>query len=381
MKIVLATVDLLRGRERLMPWRTVIEVAKYAMRQGHEALVLTMPVSGENVAYEFEGVNILTAPRDFDAFCEYVARKRYDALFYPMPWREGLKNLSAFERLNCVKVAYFPGGSVRLGNILSLCRHAGWRATKPFLIDWLTPYGLLMGKLRQTGFKTVIAQSPYTARTCLKGGFVDVRMIVPGKDSFDTLAEDDSILNQQGLLQKKYLLFTGAPTPIRGASLLLRAIDKAAERDKTIFCVFLIRRDVRAGDTNFEDAYRKMVHKENVQIVDAKLERNELKTLMAHARGVALPFLLIPSEIPLTFFEVMSLGVPVVTFENGGTTDYLGDSVLASPSGQLTGLTDNLLRLWQDDALYSELRNRALQKMHQHPTWDEVAQRWLDCVK
>lgn len=44
MKIALTTVDLVQGRERLMPWRTVIEVAKYATAHGHEVEVLTLPV-------------------------------------------------------------------------------------------------------------------------------------------------------------------------------------------------------------------------------------------------------------------------------------------------------------------------------------------------
>ena len=72
MKIALTTVDLVQGRERLMPWRTMIEVAKYANAHGHEAVVLTLPVQKDNVNYEFEGVKVKSAPRDFHEFANYV---------------------------------------------------------------------------------------------------------------------------------------------------------------------------------------------------------------------------------------------------------------------------------------------------------------------
>ena len=381
MKIALATVDLLRGRERLMPWRTVMEVAGYARKAGHDAVVLTLPVAADNEDYSCEGVPVRVAPRDFAEFRNYVNSQGFDALYYPTPWREGLKDLSAFASITCRKIAYFPGGSVHFSNVWALGNNVGLRVTKPYLADWLTPYGWTMAKLKDVGFSTVIAQSPYTAETCRKAGFGDVRMIVPGKDDFETLDEVPEILDKLNIKGKKYLLFTGAPAPIRGASLLLKAVDKAVCADNSICCLFMMRRDVGADFGMFEKLYSQIIHKENMVISDMKLTRNELKTIVTHARAVVLPFLLVPSEIPITFFEVLSTGTPVVTFENGGTTDYLGDSVLASAPGKINGLAKNLLCIWQDDSLYGRLRNNALSKMEDHPTWDAVSKLWLECVK
>ena len=380
MKIALTTVDLLRGRERLMPWRTVLEVARYAQKAGHDAVVLTLPVAADNAEYCYEGVPVKVAPRDFAEFRDYINGHGYEVLYYPTPWREGLKDLSAFASISCRKIAYFPGGSVHLGNVLALGQNAGWSVAKPYLIDWLTPYGRTMAKLRKVGFSTVIAQSPYTADTCRKAGFGDVRKIVPGKDDFETLEECPEILDQLHIKGKTYLLFTGAPAPIRGASLLLKAIDRAAKRDKSLCCLFMMRKDVGSNSEVFVKTYSQVIRKENIVIYDRKLTRNELKTIVAHARAVVLPFLLVPSEIPLTFFEVLSTGTPVVTFRNGGTTDYLGESVLSSAPGGIDGLTSNLLRIWQDDSLYEKMKNNAIHKMSDHPSWDAVSRLWLDCI-
>ncbi len=381
MILAFAVVDLFYTRERLMPWRTVMEVALYVKKMGHEVVVLTLPVSVDNVEYEYDGIHVKVAPRDFYAFAKYVNKYNFDALYYPTPWREGLKDLSAFSLIKCRKIAYFPGGSVHLNNVLALGKNVGWKAAKPYMIDWLTPYNLTMKKLKDSGFSTIIVQSPYTADTCLKGGFQDVRMIVPGKDDFEKLEESPDLLYQLNVEGKKYLLFAGAPAPIRGASLLLKALEKAIDKDPSIRCLFLMRRDVGTDFKDFANVYTRVRHKENIIISYVKLERDELKTVVAHARAVALPFLLVPSEIPITFFEVLSVGIPVVTFENGGTTDYLDDCVLISSPGKVDGLVENILRIWQDDTLYEKMRHRALKKMENHPTWEVVAQRWLDCIE
>ncbi len=380
MKIAFATVDLLRGRERLMPWRTILEVAKYVQKTGNRAVVLTLPVAEENTEYDYDGVSIKVAPRDFVSFAEYVNNYNFDVLYYPTPWREGLKDLSAFGSIKCIKIAYFPGGSVHFKNVLALGQNVSWKVAKPYLIDWMTPYHKTMSKLRKVGFSTIIAQSPYTAETCLKGGFNDVRMIVPGKDEFEYLDDNYKILEEINLKGRKYLLFAGAPAPIRGSSLLLKAIDNAVHHDKSIRCLFLMRKDVGANFENFEKAFEQVEYKDNIIVSDAKVTRNELKTIVSHARAVVLPFLLVPSEIPITFFEVLSVGTPIVTFENGGTTDYLEDCVLTSAPGEIGGLTKNILQIWQDDTLYEEKRDKAFCKMSNHPSWDVVSQKWLDCI-
>ncbi len=381
MRIAFATVDLLKGRERLMPWRTLMEVAKYAQAIGHEVIVMTLAVAIDNTEYDYERLRIKVAPRDFTAFAKCVRDNNFDVLYYPTPWREGLKDLSAFASIKCIKIAYFPGGSVHLKNVMALGQNVGWKVAKPYLLDWLTPYCKTVSKLKKVGFSTIITQSPYTAYTCIKGGFTDVRMIVPGKDDFEKLEESPDILDRLDIKGEKYLLFAGAPAPIRGSSILLKALDKAIDKDPSIRSLFLMRRDIGSDFKVFEDVYARVRHKENIIVSNIKLQRNELKTVVAHARAVALPFLLVPSEIPITFFEVLSVGTPVVTFDNAGTTDYLGDCVLTSSPGKIDGLVRNIMRIWQDDTLYFEMRLRAIKMMENHPTWNVVAQRWLDCIE
>lgn len=382
MKVAFTTVDLYPDREFLMPWRTVIEVCKVMNQEGYNAQVVTVPVSCKNNDYEFHGVKIVSAPRDFNRFCWFIENEQYDVLIYPMPWREALKDISAFGRLKCKRIAYIPGGVYAMGNNLALWKWGGFAAAKPYIIDTLTPYSRYVNKLKELGFSSIVGLSPYTADTVCNAGFKNALCILPGKDNFELLEDEPEVLKRIGLKSnEKYLLFTGAPAATRGSQVLINVCKRLAQQKENIKVLFLMRKDTGSDFTLFESTYKALPSKVNVLVATEQVNRNELKTLMKHARGVILPFLVIPSEIPITYFEVLSLGTPIITFENNGTTEYLKDALLTCKSGDATGLAENMKRLWKDDDLYASLSQKALGVMAKHPTWNEVSSQWINLIK
>lgn len=393
MKIAFTTVDLFRGREFLMPWRTVMEVVKRMRSAGMEADVVSVPVSvaeGEVLSADMplviQGLTVKQAPRDFGQFCKFVEKEGYDVVIYPTPWREALKGgFRAFADLKCRKIAYFPGGVYAWKNNLALWRWGGLSVAKPYMIDTMTPYRRFAGLMHSCGFASVVGLSPYTAETVKRAGFLNSLCILPGKDDFDKLPDANGVFERYGLrADEKYLLFTGAPAPTRGAQVLAEACNKMASQGGGADLpkvVFLMRKDVGCDFSMFQKAFDNIKDKDCVKLILDKVSREELKTLMAHARGVLLPFLVAPSEIPITYCEVLSLGVPIVTFDNGGTTEYLKDALLTCRSGSVKGLVANMRRLWLDDVLHKHLSDNALRLMSNHPTWDEVAEQWINLVK
>lgn len=397
MKIAFVTVDLFQGREFLMPWRTVIEVVRGMRAYGLDADVVSVSVmpcvntcgvtSFVETEESIQGLRIKKAPRNFADFCQFVEKERYDVVIYPTPWREALKrDFRAFANLKCRKIAYFPGGVYCWRNNLSLWKWGGLNAAKSYIIDTLTPYKKFTKLMRECGFDAIVGLSPYTANTVNKAGFANSFTILPGKDDFDKLNETPNVFARLGLREgEKYLLFTGAPAVTRGAQVLVAACDKLSKvhgkTNKNIpKVIFLMRKDVGSDFTLFLQAYSRIPNKKNVMLITEKVNRNELKTLMAHARGVLLPFLVIPSEIPITYFEVLSLGVPIITFNNSGTTEYMKEALLVSKSGSVKGLIDNMLALWNDDVLHERLSYKALTIMEKHPTWKDITMQWIGLI-
>ena len=392
MKIAFTTVDLFRDREFLMPWRTVMEVVKRMRSAGMDADVVSVPVSvaeGEVLSADkplvIQDLTVKQAPRDFGQFCKFVEHEGYDVVIYPTPWREALKrDFKAFGNLKCRKIAYFPGGVYEWANNLALWKWGGLSVAKPYIIDTLTPYRRFADLMRSCGFEAVVGLSPYTAETVKHAGFEKSICILPGKDDFDQLPDATGIFERLGInADEKYLLFTGAPAPTRGAQVLAEACKIMTDycgTDAIPKVVFLMRKDVGSDFSVFQRSFNKISNKDCVKLILDKVSREELKTLMAHARGVLLPFLVAPSEIPITYFEVLSLGVPIITFDNGGTTAYMKDALLTCKSGSVEGLIANMRRLWSDDNLHKHLSNNALRIMANHPSWDEVAVQWMSLI-
>lgn len=381
MRVGLHTVDLFPGRERLMPFRTILEVAKVMNGNGWEADVLSSGVSArEGVDYEWQGVRVLQCPRDFTGLSRWVNERHYDVFFFAAPIREGLRDLSPFKDMKCRKVAYIPSGITPKLNALQLFHHYGMLA-KAWLLEAFTPKTLLPKKLKEAGFTDIVALTNRTAKDL--GDTLPVRVVYPGKDGFENIEPDESVLVENGLKGKKFYLFTGAPGPVRGSGLLLKAIDKAADRlDKPLpLCVFLMRNDIGAQYGQFANALDTLKHKDCVRVLRQGLTVGQLKAFMQQAYAVVLPFICIPAEVPITYYEVMSCGTPVVSFCNAGTTEYLHDGLKLAGKVTVNNLARALSELWCNGSERERLSQKAKAIMRRHPTWEDVGRQWMNVVK
>lgn len=372
-----------KGRERLMPWRTLVEVAKVMnMQKGIEAVVLSSSNVSEICEREYQDINIIEIPKGNTALLNYGLNYPFHVIFYPVAWRDGLKSLQFLKGLKCEKIAYMPGGVYSFWGVLALSKIAGFSILKPYILELLTPKHLITKKLIETGFTKNITFSHYTGLVAKNSGWQDEKVIVtlPGKDTFNLLENDDLLLKQYNLLERKFFLFMGAPAEIRGSIHLLKAFDKYAERNSDALLVYLMRTDNHSDYSNFEKTLKRVKNKNQILVIKDKLSPSQLKPFVEAARAVILPFILIPSEIPLTYFEVLSCGTPIITYKNGGTYYYVRNSVLACKSGDIMNLSKLMKKLWDDDELHKELSKAALKLMENHPEWKEVGNNWIKAI-
>lgn len=379
MNVLFYTTDLFAGRERLMPWRTVIEVAKVMQEQGHRVLIANGVGDCDHVkSYSFQGVLIQSVSKKLENLVWLTKTMEADALFVECKWRDALRGFAPLKEVTCKKFAYFTGGVYDLQSAMRLSLLCGLWNGKASWMESLVPKHWLAKKLKHAAFDGVIGLTGFTADKAGEVGCPHVVTILPGKDSFEEIKSDESVVQKRGLKDKRFICFTGAPAPTRGAGLLLKAADEAEVADLRV--VFLMRTDVGSDYANFDMAYKRMKHKDRVVIVKETLSREQLKAFFESAWYMALPFIVVPSEIPLTFFEIMSCGTPVLTFRNGGTSDYLKKGLLIADKS-VKGLRVSLEKSWSDDALRAEKAESAKRMMNGHPTWETVAKEWMDLIK
>jgi glycosyltransferase involved in cell wall biosynthesis len=381
MKIAIYTVDLYPGRERLMPWRTLLEVAEEMKNRNIEVDLITASVERENQDYIYQKLRVKVVPRNFSLLAEYINENMYDALYFPLTWRDGFKDLSALKLITCSKIGYFPGGVYSKNNVLALYKWGSFKACKPYLLEYLAPKKKLIRKLKNYDFTTIIGLTETTTQSVKSFGWQKAKTILTGKDSFENLEINQNLLSSYDLEGKRFFLFTGAPAVTRGSQCLLRAFDRLVDENADAQIVFLMRTDVGSKYKEFTTVYESLKHKDKIKIINATLTPSDLKTFMSQAYSVVLPFLVIPSEIPITFLEVLSCGTPIITFENGGTTAYMKDAILCGNPGNIDSLFGMMHKLWNNNQLRNELSLKGLSLMKTHPNWSFVADQWINILK
>lgn len=358
-----------------MPWRTLIEAGQHLIDQGMKVEIISISKEKQTTDFKIGRLQVKVLTNRLSSTVDYINENNFDAFLFQVKWRDGLKNLRVLGNLTCRKIAYFDGGVYHLRNIMALINAAGLKISKPFLLDWLTPKSLIIGKLKKYGFNDVVGLSAYTTDHIRHFGFKTAKTIYPGND-FPVARSSE----QFDKAKSKYFLFAGSPHFSRGSITLLQAFDLFAAMVSDANIIFLMRKDVGADFRAFETKFDTLFSKSKITIIRQNLQPPELLNYFKNARSVILPFLSIPSEIPLTFFEVLSTGTPVITFANGGTTRYLSPALAISKNLSARSLSKTMYKVWTDDRYYSMLSKNATAIMQTHPTWDQTRAEWSKLI-
>lgn len=381
MKVLFYTFGMVAGTEHLMPWRTLVEVARHMNSTGQfQAAICSAQSPGP--PRDYNGVPIINIEPSKSSLRTEVKNGGWEVLYYPVTYRQGLKSQAELATIPAMVIAYIPGGLCPLSGSLQLGLTGHVGIAKPYLMDTIIPHGILARKLHEAGVDRIICQSPLTAKDAVLHGWKkeNVFCALPGIDRLQEIKKDDSLLNELGLEGKRFLLFSGAPAPTRGAVIALKAYDKYASLIPDVKLVMLMRRDVSSDFSEFEKATRTIEHKDSVIISYDRLTRHQLFAFFENAWAVLLPFLIVPSEIPLTFFEVMSFGTPIITFHNGGTTDYLKEGLMIAKRRSRKALGNAIVGICSDKRLREQLAQSARDLMVKHPSWEQTAMVWESAI-
>ena len=377
MKVLLYTYEMVRGVEKLMPWRTLVEVAKYAPEDYDVSICSAQE---QDSPREYEGVKIYSIAYGADALRRFIEDGGWDVCYYPITYRQGLKDRSELASIKARKIAYIPGGLCPLSGSLKLISLGEAKRALPYLLDTITPHRWISKKLQKVGFECIVCQSPLTADDASQNGWNTTICALPGNTVASDNDFDASHLERVGLKGQKFILFSGAPAPTRGATLAIKAFDRVATKLQDTKMVMLMRKDVSSDFSTFEKAVLEIKHKDRFIICYDKLTHGQLLSYFKSAWAVLLPFIIIPSEIPLTYFEVMGLGTPVITFDNGGTTEYLNKGLLIARHRTVASFADAIIEICTNVKLRDSLAENARTIMASHPTWKETSQKWLSVL-
>lgn len=379
---ILYTHDLIPGREHLIPWRTLIEFAAVLNENGYNATILSGVSSSQNEEWAFGGVTIRYAPKPSPQLMQIINGESPDFIIWPVTWFVNKRSFAVLSQIKAKRMVYFPGGLYKLNYFFRALKYVDFRSLLPYLVESVYPKKLTVSNLKKNGIDHAICFTQLTLDRLIQAGWDKAKgsAIYPG---FDALPEqaDELIYNRYFADRpKKYFLFMGSPSPIRGSGFLIDAINHISSSSADIAFVFLIRSDKGVSDVQFNKKLKTLNGKERCIVINEKLSRNQLLPFIKNAHSVILPFLIIPSEVPVTFYEVLNIGKPVITLDNGGTTDHLKDFLYIA-KGNPKDLSEQIEYCFNDRNNYTNKVQLISKHFANKYTWDTFATHIIELIK
>jgi glycosyltransferase involved in cell wall biosynthesis len=388
MRIAIYTSDLVEEIRHLMPWRMVLEIGRAACEAGHHAKVLSgrRHPAGDRWAYGHCLVEEIEKPyagESRDSFQRIVHQEGLEVLFWPVAWCSARRQGDLARRTPIPIVWYVPGACYLPHQAVRAMPDLGVRSALPFLLQALYPKRRLVRRLRGPAASLMITASPFNRSAVCRAGWplADVFVVPPGKsvERASVNGQESTVLRtiRSRLGGRPFYLYLGPPARIRGVRQLLEAFDLLARQRTDVCLVCLFRSDPQTDTAPVRRMVESRSYAERIFCVWGSVGKVDLDAFQGACHAVVLPFLLVPSEIPLAIIEAAGHQKPVVTTGPGGTADFVREFGLAVPAGRSYALADAMLRLLGDQQLYAG-KCAAAQRMYAaHPTWDEVAQTWL----
>jgi glycosyltransferase involved in cell wall biosynthesis len=183
---------------------------------------------------------------------------------------------------------------------------------------------LIRQAVGRSSITSFVVQSQTTCDRLVERGLPSdlIRVVRPSIDRiwFETGVPSAQRLDARaelGLSPPNFVVgYFGSPKPLRGLPTLLRALATARASLPRLRLLVLSRR--RAGELDAEQrAIEALVAQLGVEdwvrMQTGFLPRQELIRTLAVCDAVALPFEIVPSDVPLSVLEAMALGLPVIT--------------------------------------------------------------------
>ena len=377
-RVLIASFGLTEHNTRLMPWRTVLEVAAGLRSKGHEVVVLSIADIGRPMGREAEHGTITIQREDIAVMRKTLHRllgdADFDAMFIPVSWSHNRMMRELLEGMAGIRIAYLPGSVFELRHLLRAIGKMPLAGLLPYFAQAVFPKRLVRRALDDLGVRAVIANSDYSRDKLARQITQPVITIAPGCDPVLAFPRGEEQQAHKLHAEAPFFLFMGPPLAIRGIFVLLDAYVKIADSPGLPPLLCLFRSDAHLDIEKIKaDIVRRWSH-DKLIFVWSSLEPMGLQTHIDNALAIAMPFLVVPSEIPLAVYEAAGRGKTVITTQPHGTGDFVDKFGETVPVGDPDSLADALRRAIKSGP--STVNEKALAAYQDLEDWQTAAMRW-----
>lgn len=389
MRVLFFCYDFRAENLRLMPWRYIMEVAAGLAREGHEVSLLSVEAKRSAMHEVVNDVKVYRIEiEDFlspGIFSELVAKAEC------LVWSASPQAVMYYrhlQRLNRPIILLFTGPFYSLKEvILAQVQRIPLRQLLSHYKNALVPLRLTSYLVNASFVKTAVVLSERNAIILSANGAKSDKICVapPGHAKNNTLpaAHVVSEMRRKYSLptDKKILMYLGSLYRIRGVDFLLNSYAVGMQRSNDTVLLILARTDNIEETTLLQRRVAELNIAERTIIVHGLLPKEVVNEYLLAADAVVIPFILVPSDMPLGALEAMAQGKPVITTDVDGMTEMVQNRGIVVQPGDRAGLASAMNTICQNEEDYMNLQTNCLKYMAQYPTWSSIIERFVRLVE
>jgi glycosyltransferase involved in cell wall biosynthesis len=117
-----------------------------------------------------------------------------------------------------------------------------------------------------------------------------------------------------------------------------------------------------------------------VSLENGWIEQQALRDEIRDADVVVLPFVLVPSELPVSIMECVACATPVITTDIDGLPEAIGGGGWVVRSADLRGLIKAMRECRDSADILKGRRKNCLKQRDLMKSWAAVAELWMDAL-
>lgn len=396
MKVCIVCYGLTENNIRLQPWRYFSEIAIGLSKKNFDVTIIT---DGSSEGQNLTGIPIRHVKKlrklPFQSNTELVSlikSEQPDIILWSVTALDYLY-LNIFKQIGIPVIGLFTGPIYKPSDITRIGTHEILKNIKflsAHILYASLPSFFIRGLVNSLHCNKIFVMSRKNKEIIIeKGG--DIRKVahVPAgieESDFMKSNEFNSIISKYKLDKNSFnILYFGSPLSIRGTDSLIKAVSKVRTQHPLIKLIILSRRrdgELSHEEMEIQDLILKLGLEKNVQIISGFLDKDEVKEFIAFSNLIALPFKIVPSDVPTSILESMAMGKTVISTALDGIPELLEDGrgFVVQPNND-EDLAEKIIFSIQNRDLTKSMGKKAASYMQTYPRWHDVSEHVVSEIK
>lgn len=366
----------------LQPWRYIYEIAvRYAEKQ--QVVVITDAIDNKDIEENWPENLKVVQTRLLSVRYQYKLAAFINSFSPEQVWwsttPRSVAYLPSWQNLSSPLVSFITCPLYPCNLLLRAWRRGvPWDELRDLVLQRIVPRWLFAKLLSNKKVEQVVVQSEANQRILLATGVAANKLkVIPvgiDKEAFENISAELDEARQEFAFSSDSVvfLFLGSIRPIRGIYELLDAFSIAARTAPKIYLGVLARGADEQTCGKVVSRCIELGIEDRVKVVGGWLTREQVRAYLEICNVVTLPFVVVPSDVPIAVLEALACEKPVIGTDVDGIPELIkGRGITVKPSEKMA-LADALLSFSGSDSHYKAMAESSRKYMATYPDWDTV---------